>query len=133
MRHLNKDNTGSLLKHVFLEIRDTRKQTFGEEHKPVTLTFHRNGVRRFFLYGSEGENFNIGDDANLNNKLSAKQKQLKAAGKGSHPNKADPEDDNQIEKLWLSGAISIQNTRQLLRQVWWNKMQMLRMQEDKSS
>ena len=64
LRDPNKDNTGSLLKHFFLEIRDTRKQTFGEEYEPATLTSYRNGLRRYFLYRREGENFDIGADEN---------------------------------------------------------------------
>lgn len=59
LRDLNKDNTGSLLKHFFLEIRDTRKETFGEEYEPATLTSHRNGLRWYFLYRCEGENVDI--------------------------------------------------------------------------
>ena len=37
-------------------------------------------------------------------KLAAKKKQLKAEGKGNRPNRADPLNKNQIEKLWTTGA-----------------------------
>ena len=124
---LKKDDATELLRHFFLEIRNTRKETVGAEYEPLTLTAYRNGLRRYFLEWREGEKFDIGDDANLTKKLCAKRKQLKAAGKGSRPNKADPFDENQIEKLWSSGAVGIQNPRQLLLLVWWNNIIMLGM------
>ena len=52
-----KDNAAELLKHFFLEISDTRKETFGEEYEATTLTAYRKGLRRFFLERREGENF----------------------------------------------------------------------------
>ena len=66
-----KDNAAELLKHFFLEIRDTRKETFGEEYEPATLTAYQKGLRRYFLERHEGENFDIsvGDGTNLNKKL----------------------------------------------------------------
>ena len=58
------DNAAELLKHFFLEIRDTRKGTFGEEYEPGTLKAYR----RYFLERREGENFDVtvGDGTNLN-------------------------------------------------------------------
>ena len=66
-----KDNAVELLKHFFLEIRDTRKGTFSEEYEPATLTAYRKGLRRYFLERREGENFDIsvGDGTNLNKLL----------------------------------------------------------------
>ena len=62
-----KDNAPVLLKHFFLEIGDTRKETFGEEYEPATLTAYKKGLRRYFLERREGENFAyIGDGTNLN-------------------------------------------------------------------
>ena len=52
-----KDNATELLKHFFLEIGDTRKETFGEEYEPATLTAYRKGLRRYFLERRTGENF----------------------------------------------------------------------------
>ena len=56
---LKKDETAELLKHFFLEIRDTRKETFGKEYETATLTVYRNGLRRYFLKRREVENFDI--------------------------------------------------------------------------
>ena len=74
---LKKHDAAELLRHFFLEIRDTRKETLCAEYEPATLTTYRNGLRRYFLERREGENFGIGDDANLNKKLCEKRKQLK--------------------------------------------------------
>ena len=127
LSEINKDKAADLLKHFFLEIRDTRKETAGEEYEPATLTAYRNGLRRYFLERQDGETFDIGDDPDLQKKLSAKRKQLKAAGKGSRPYKADPLDENQIEKLWSNEAIGTKTPRQLLQLVWWNNIRMLGM------
>ena len=56
---------------------------------------------------SEGERFDIGEDEDLKKKLSSKRKQLKSVGKGNRPNACDPLDEEQIEKLWSSGAIDL--------------------------
>ena len=65
-----KDNATELLKHFILEIRDTRRATFGEEYGPATLTAYKKGLRRYFLERREGENFAyIGDGTNLNKNL----------------------------------------------------------------
>ena len=46
---INKTNVSDLLKHFFLEIRDTRKDCLGEEYEPSTLSTYRNALRRYFL------------------------------------------------------------------------------------
>ena len=74
---------------------------------------------------SEGERFDIGEDEDLKKKLSSKRKQLKSVGKGNHPNACDPLDEEQIEKLWSSGAIDLKTPQQLLNLVWWNNIRML--------
>ena len=86
---------------------------------------------RYFLERKEGENFDIGDDNDLKKKLAAKKKQLKADGKGNRPFQADPLDENQIEKLWNSGAVGLKTPRQLLHLVWWNNIRMLGMRAQK--
>ena len=131
LNKLTKANTNQLLKHFFLEIRDTRNQTLGEEYEPSTLQTYRNGLRRYFLERKEGEKFDIGDDNDLKKKLAAKKKQLKADGKGNRPFQADPLDENQIEKLWNSGAVGLKTPRQLLNLVWWNNIRMLGMRAQK--
>ena len=101
---VTKQTANSILKHFFLEVRDTRKGKEGEEYEPGTLTTYRNGLRRYFLERpkSEGERFDIGEDEDLKNKLSSKRKQLKSVGKGNRPNACDLLDEEQIEKLWSS-------------------------------
>ena len=124
---INKTNASDLLKHFFLEIRDTRKDSLGEEYEPSTLSTYRNGLRRYFLERKDGESFDIGKDEDLKKKLAAKKKQLKAEGKGNRPHRADPLDENQMEKLWTTGAVGLKTPRQLLHLVWWNNTRMLGM------
>ena len=124
---INKANASNLLSHFFLEIRDTRKETLGEEYEPSTLTTYRNGLRRYFLERKEGDCFDIGEDEDLKKKLASKRKQLKAEGKGSGPHRADPLDESQVEKLWTTGAVGLKTPRQLLHLVWWNNTRMLGM------
>ena len=97
-----------------MEIRNTKKRSFGEDYEPSTLQSYRNGLRRYFLERKNGENFDIGGDENLKKKLASKKKQLKSAGKGSRPNEAHPLDEQQIENLWQSGDIGTKAPRQLL-------------------
>ena len=99
LTNINKANaTDRAIEAFFLEIWDTRKESLGEEYEPSTLTTYRNGLRRYFLEWKDGESFDIWDDEDLK-KLVSKRKQLKAEGKRNHPNRVDPLDENQIEKL----------------------------------
>ena len=107
--NINKTNASDLLKHFFLEIRGTRKDSLGEEYEPSTLTTYRNGLRRYFL--KPKESFDIGEDEDLKKQLAAKKKQLKAEGKGNRPHRADPPDENQMEKLWTTGAVGLKTPR----------------------
>ena len=45
---INRTNASDLLKHFFLEIRDTRKDCLREEYEPSTLSTNRNGLGRRF-------------------------------------------------------------------------------------
>jgi len=51
-----------------------------------------------------------------------KKKDLKQKGLGNKPNAAQPVETEDIEKMWSSGAIGLQNPRSLLHQVWWNNV-----------
>jgi hypothetical protein len=82
------------------------------------LTTYRSAIQRYFLERSEGERFDIGEDDDLNKKLASKRKQLKSIGKGNLPNRCDSHDEEQIEKLWSTGAIGTKTPRQLLHLVW---------------
>ncbi|XP_031566002.1 uncharacterized protein LOC116301131 [Actinia tenebrosa] len=124
---ITKENSNKMLKHFFMEIRDTRKQSAGKEYEPSTLTTYPNTFRRYFLERKEGERFDIGEDQDLSNKLASKRKQLKSAGKVGLPNQCHALDDQQIEKLWTSGAVGTKTSRQLLHLVWWNNIRVLGM------
>jgi len=54
--------------------------------------------------------------------LSIKKKDLKQKGLGNKPNAAQPVETEDIEKMWSSGAIGLQNPRSLLHLVWWNNV-----------
>ena len=69
----------------------------------------------------DGESFDVGEDEDLKKKLAAKTKQLKAEGKGNRPHRVDPLDENQLEKLWTTGAAGLK----LLHLVWWDNTRML--------
>ena len=81
----------------------------------------------YFLERKDGESFDIGEDEDLKKKLAARKKQLKAEGKGNRPHRADPLDENQVEKLWTTGAVGLKTPRQLLHLMWWNDTRMLGM------
>ena len=46
---ISKQEAPQLLKHFFLEIRQTTKENKGKEYEPGTLQTYRNGLRRYFL------------------------------------------------------------------------------------
>ena len=54
--------------------------------------------------------------------LSMKKKDLKQKGLGNIPNAAQPLETQDIEKMWSSGAIGLQNPRSLFHLVWWNNV-----------
>ena len=54
--------------------------------------------------------------------LSVKRKDLKRKGLGNKPNAAQPLEEDEIEKIWFSGAVGLQNPRSLLHLVWWNNV-----------
>ena len=113
-----------LLKDFFLEIRDTRPGKEGNEYEPVTLTTYRNGLRRYFLERKVPpalENFDLADrefDV-VNYGLVTKRNELKRKGKGNHPNVVESITEEQLERMWASGAIGVHAPRPLLRLQWW--------------
>ena len=56
-----------------------------------------------------------------------REKQLKAEGKGNHPNRPDALDESQVEKLWTSDVVGLKTPRQLLHLMWWNNTRLLGM------
>lgn len=117
---ITKVSASYLLKKLFLEVRDTRRESLGGEYELSTLTAYWNGLQRFFLECKDGERFDIGEDEGLKDKLASERKQLKASGKGNSPNSANALDENQMEKLWASDAVGLNSPHQLLHLVWWN-------------
>lgn len=113
-----------MLKDFFLEIRDTRPGKEGNEYEPVTLTTYRNGLRRYFLERKcppAVENFDLADrefDV-VNYGLVSKRNELKRKGKGNHPNVVESITEEQLERMWASGAIGVHAPRPLLRLQWW--------------
>ena len=126
---INKTNASDLLKHFFFWKYETQEKIVLERnmnHRSWALIY-RNGLRRSILERKDGESFDIGEDEDLKKKPAAKKKQLKAEGKGNRPHRADPLDENQVEKLWTTGAVGLKTPRQLLHLVWWNDTRMLGM------
>ena len=47
---------------------------------------------------------------------------MKRKGLGNKPNAAQPLEEDEIEKIWSTGALGLQNPRSLLHLVWWNNV-----------
>ena len=54
--------------------------------------------------------------------LSVKKKDLKRKGLRNKPNASELWEYHQIEQMWSSGAIGLQNPRSPLHLVWWNNV-----------
>ena len=109
----------------FVEIRQTGKENKGKEYEQGSLLTYRNGLRRYFLQRPcppAPDNFDIENFEEVVAMLSVKKKDLKKKGLGNKPNASEPLEDHQIEQMWSSGAIGLQNPRSLLRLVWWNNV-----------
>ena len=64
------------------------------------------------------DNFDIENFEEVVAMLSVKKKDLKKKGLGNKPNASEPLEDHQIEQMWSSGAIGLQNPRSILRLAW---------------
>ena len=113
---ISKQEAPQLLKHFFLEIRQTTKENKGKAYEPGTLQTYRNGLRRYFLERpcpSAEDNFDLEKSSaiefeEVSTMLSMKKKDLKQKGLGNKPNAAQPVETEDIEKMWSSGAIGLQ-------------------------
>ena len=127
---VSKQNAPELLKHFFIEIRQTSNNSKGKEYEPGTLQTYRNGLRRYFLERPcppAIDNFDLDKTGSAEfeevaTMLSLKKKDLKKKGLGNKPNAADPVEAEDLEKMWSSGAVGLQNPRSLIRLVWWNNV-----------
>ena len=127
---ISKLEAPQLLKHFFLEIRQTTKENKGKEYEPGTLQTYRNGLRRYFLERPcppAIDNFDLEKSSaiefeEVSTMLSMKKKDLKQKGLGNKANAAQPVETEDIEKMWSSGAIGLQNPRSLLHLVWWSNV-----------
>ncbi|KAK3740642.1 hypothetical protein QZH41_000145 [Actinostola sp. cb2023] len=127
---VSKKEAPQLLKHFFLEIRQTGNDNRGKEYEPGTLQTCRNGLRRYFLERPcppAIDNFDIEKSSGIEfqevaDMLSTKKKNLKKQGLGNQPNAAQPVEKEDVEKLWSSGAVGLKNPRKLIHLVWWNNV-----------
>ncbi|KAK3755679.1 hypothetical protein QZH41_000644 [Actinostola sp. cb2023] len=95
---VSKQNAPELLKHFFIEIRQTSNNSKGKEYEPGTLQTYRNGLRRYFLERPcppAIDNFDLDKTGSAEfeevaTMLSLKKKDLKKKGLGNKPNAADP-------------------------------------------
>ena len=128
LNSISKTEAPELLQHFFVEIRKTKKDDEGKEYEPGSLQTYRNGLRRYFLLRPcppAPDNFDIEKNEEFNEvakMLSVKRKDLKRKGLGYKPNAAQPLEEDEIEKIWSSGAVGLQNPRSLLHLVWWNNV-----------
>ena len=127
LNSISKAEAPQLLNHFFfVEIRKTKKDDEGKEYEPGSLQTYHNGLRRYFLHRPclpAPDNFDIGKNEEFDevaNMLSVKKKDLKRKGLGNKPNAAQPLEEDEIEKIWSTGALGLQNPRSLLHLVEWN-------------
>ena len=127
---ISKQEVPQLLKHLFLEIRQTAKENKGKEYEPGTLQTCRNGLRWYFLErpcpsavgNFDLENFSATEFEEVSTILSMKKKDLKQRGLGNKPNAAQPVETEDTGNMWSLGAIGLQNPRSLLRLTLWNNV-----------
>ncbi|KAK3755850.1 hypothetical protein QZH41_003947 [Actinostola sp. cb2023] len=109
----------------------TSNNSKGKEYEPGTLQTYRNGLRRYFLERpcppAIDNNFDLDKTGSAEfeevaTMLSLKKKDLKKKGLGNKPNAADPVEAEDLEKMWSSGDVGLQNPRSLIRLVWWNNV-----------
>ena len=101
---ISKQEAPQLLKHFFLEIRQTTKENKGKEYEPGTLQTHCNGLQRYFLERPcppAVDNFDLEKSSaiefeEVSTMLSMKKKDLKQKGLGNKPNAAQPVETEDI-------------------------------------
>jgi len=105
-----KQEAPQLLKHFFLEIRQTTKENKGKEYEPGTLQTYRNSLRRYFLERPcppAIDNFDLEKSSaiefeEVSTMLSTKKKDLKRKGLGNKANATQPVETEDIEKMWCN-------------------------------
>ena len=128
LNSISKAEAPQLLKHVFVEIRKTKKDDEGKEYEPRSLQTYRNGLRRYFLQrpcSPAADNFDNEKNKEFDevaNMLSAKKKDLKRKGLGNKLNAAQPLEEDEIEKIWSTEALGLKNPCSLLHLVWWHSV-----------
>ena len=106
LNSISKTEELQLLKHVFIEIRNTKKDDEGKEYEPGPLQTYRNGLRRYFLLRPcppAPDNFDIEKNEEFNKLakiLSVKRKDSKASV--ILPNAAQPLEEDEILIQWSS-------------------------------
>ncbi|KAJ7391210.1 hypothetical protein OS493_019341 [Desmophyllum pertusum] len=107
---------------------DTKKSTSTSKYdKRQKKTKEKNMSQALYKLTREPDNFDIEKSSGVEfeevaSMLSIKKKDLKKKGLGNKPHAAHPVEAEEIEKMWSSGAIGLQNPRALLHLVWWNNV-----------
>ena len=95
------------------------KKADGSDYEPDSITSFHCGVSRYLK--DNGYGVNIVNDSRFetsNRVLKAKRKQLKSAGLGNKPNKAEPISDEHLELLWEKGLIGMHSAKALLNMLY---------------
>jgi hypothetical protein len=96
------------------------KKDKGGDYEPDSLTgFHRAINRRLEELGYGLDLVTSKEFKTSKNVLAARRRELKQAGKGNRPNKADCLTDQDEEKLWERGQLGLDTPETLFNTVWY--------------
>lgn len=99
--------------------KDVRKIN-GDEYEPSSLTGLQRSIQRYISDSGSKINILKDDEFLLSRKvLEAKRKNLVGQGKGNRPNATRALSLEEENKLFQSGALSLQNPVSLQRAMWW--------------
>lgn len=95
------------------------KKQDGGEYEPATIRGIMASVERHIL-AKTGKKISCNQQfAKVQDVMKSKMKMLKRSGKGNLPNRASPLTDEDIEKLWRSGQLGMENPRSITNTLWW--------------
>jgi hypothetical protein len=96
------------------------KREDGSDYEPDTLTaFHRAIKRRLDEIGYGHDILKSVDFDTSRKVLAAKRKELKQSGKGNRPNKAEPLNVEDEDKLWKTGQLGTHSPEALYNTIWY--------------
>ena len=102
------------------------KKMNGDDYEPDTLTSIHRAINR--KLEEEGYKFSLirSEEFSTSKKvLEARGRELKKAGKGNQPNKADALTENDEERLWPTGQLGFASPEQLINTVWFFNTKLL--------